>query len=411
MLQRKIALIILSLSLMLLLGTSIGWAEEEFQPIFTFHTDLNLVVDSYFGSFPDDPILEMPAGVVDPEEIKYWEGQIKEDQEVRKRFKLTNPTIPNISQKVALQFYAAPSPDLEMIVKLNHQGMWGGDGTNNSLSFPLILNEAYLNYLTNWGMITAGKFSYELDTMGLIIGDNLTPREGVMVYSKYKNFWYSVVYNRLLMSLYRDYPYVSTYLWDDLVAFRTSTYIKDQFVGLNLLATGFYDEKALTIDYNGKIFGHTAKAEVGLVYPLWLHRQRVGDRVWPGGVASINWIEDQDNFLQFKVGALSKGFIPNYGSRSNMDGSVKFSPNTAGIEILYQRGLTADLLLGVDLVASNILDQTYQEQMQRRDTLRKLEFKLTKYLNQYTNLSLTTAYLGDDTFDYGKINLNWQIDY
>lgn len=410
MLEKKVVLFILSLGICLLMGTSIGIA-EEFQPVFTFRTSLNITVDSYFGCFPDDPPVEIPEGIEDEDELTYWEGLKKEDEDVREKFKLTNPTIPNITQNISLEFYGNPTPDLEVILNLRHQGMWGGDGTSNSLTFPLVLDQAYVNYYTDWAMVTAGKFTYELTPLGLLIGDNLTPREGFMVHTMYKNIWITGVYNRLLMSLYRDYPYVSTFLWDDLVAFRASTYIKDQLVGINFIPTGFYDEKGLTIDFNGKMFGFTTKAEIGLVYPLWLHRNRAGDQVWPGGVLSVNLIEDQDQIFNMCVGALSKGFIPNYGSRGSLESQIKFSPNTGGIDLKYQRGLTADLVLAVDLFASGYLDGEHQKKLKQNDTLRMLELKLTKYLNQSSNVSLSTAYFGDMKFNYGKMALNWQIKY
>lgn len=410
MLKRKVVPFIMCLGIYLLLGTSIGLA-EEFQPIFAFHTSLDITVDSYFGFFPDDPPVEIPEGIEDEDELIYWEGLKKEDEDIREKFKLTNPTIPNISQNISIEFYGNPTPDLEVILNLRHQGMWGGDGTSNSLSFPLVLNQAYVNYYTDWAMLTAGKFTYELSPLGLLIGDNLTPREGFMVHTMYKNIWITGVYNRLLMSLYKDYPYVSTFLWDDLVAFRASTYIKDQLVGINFIPTGFYDEKGLTIDFAGKIFGLTTKAEFGLVYPLWLHRDRAGDQVWPGGVLSVNLLEGQDQICTVSIGAFSKGFISNYGSRGSLKSQVKLNPNTGGIDLLYQRGLSKDWVLAVDLFASGYLDSEYQKEVQQNDILRMLELKLTKYLNQSSNVSLSTAYLGDLQFNYGKMALNWQIKY
>ncbi|MCK4259715.1 MAG: hypothetical protein KAX49_12100 [Halanaerobiales bacterium] len=388
-------------------------AEDEiFQPVVSFHGSISITADSYFGNYPDDPVVEIPDGL-EGEELEEWERIKKEDEDIRKMFSLSNPTVPGITQRVELEFYANPLPDLEMFIKMDRQGMWGGASSVQSLNYSLFIQEAYARYYTNRGMYTVGRFKYNLGPMGLSIGNLATGLEGVMVNTMVKDIWITGVYNRLFMSMYKDYPYVSEFLLDDLWAVRLSKGFGEQLIGMNLILDGFYNEKTLTFDIGGKVLGKSLKGEVGLMYPAHIYHSQVGEGIWPAGVISVNLIENWNNLLAVRLGGISKGFISPYGTKgmTSMESGVKFNPNTGGIDILYQHGLTDDMVLGLNLVYLDYLDKKYQEEIEIRVPLRTCEAKLQKYLSQFSKLSLSIGYLGDMSFDYGKLSLNWEFTF
>ncbi|AZR72205.1 hypothetical protein BBF96_01610 [Anoxybacter fermentans] len=357
-------------------------------------------------------MVEIPEGITDEDELKRWEARKKEDEDIRRIFRLTNPTVPGFSQIVEMEFYANPVPELELILRMDHRGLWGGGGTQYSLSFPLVLEEAFVRYYTERAMFTVGRFKYELGPVGLLMGNQIAGKEGLIVNTMYKYTWITGVYNRLLMSMYKEYPYVSTYLLDELTACRFSRKFGDKLVGLNIILNGFYDEKALSLDLVGKISGHTIKGELGLVYPAWVYRENVDDRVWPGGVVFVNLIENEKQLFSMRLGAFSKGFIAQYGKRgmSTMESGIKFHPNTAGIDLLYQHGLNNDLVLGLNLVYLDYLDKKELEKL-NRVPLRVFEVKLQKYLSEVSDISFSTAYIEDKNFNYGKAVVSWQFNF
>lgn len=387
--------------------------EAEFIPTYLFQGSIDLTADTYFGSYPDDPPVEIPEGITDEEELAMWEARKKQDLEERRRFKLSNPTVPGISQVVNLEFYANPVPDLEIIIGLNHRGLWGGGGTSSALKFPLLLQKAYIRYYTEQAMYTLGRFDYQFGPLALLLGHPDDAQEGLTIHTAISDTWITLAYNRLLMSMYRDYPYVTSYLLDDLVAMRFSRKLSENLVGLNLIVNGFYDELGLSLDFQGSLLGRKTLAELGLVYPAWVYRELFSDHPWPGAVVSMNLIENRDNLLTLSVGALGKGFISMYGNKGmiEMASPLKFNPNTYGIDLLYQRGLTADLVLGANLVCKEYLDSAYQKKVNAKYDLRIFEIQLQKYLSEVSNLRLSTAYIETDHFKYGKAVLSWNFNF
>lgn len=387
--------------------------EADFLPSYHFQGNIELKADSYFGDYPDDPVVEIPEGITDEEELEKWKGWKKEDMDERQRFKLSNPTIPGVSQSVNLEFYANPVPDLEILIGLSHQGLWGGGGTSSSLKNPLMMNKAYVRYYTEQAMYTLGRFNYQFGPLALLIGHPDDAVEGVTIHTLFSDTWITLAYNRLMMSMYRQYPYVSSFLLDDLLAMRFSRKWGENLIGLNLIANGFYDELGVSLDFQGHLWNYRTIAELGLVYPAWVYRELFPDHPYAGAVASINLLEDQDNLLTLGVGAMGKGFISMYGQKGMTDltNPVKFNPNTGGIDLLYQRGLTTDLILGVNLVFKEYLDHAYQQNVNARYDMRILELRLQKYLSEVSNLRLSTAYLENNIFKYGKAVLSWSFNF
>lgn len=387
--------------------------DDIFQPIYTFQGSIAITLDSYFCHYPDDPIVTIPEGITDEEELAKWIAEKKHDEDIRRIFTLSNPTTPGISQNVELEFFANPVENLEILIKLKHRGLWGGSGTSSTLSFPLVLKDAYACYYTDWALFTVGRFGSQLGPLALLLSDQYDSREGLMVNTLFHDTWITLVVNRLLMSMYRDYPYVSTYLLDDLLATRFSKRYGDNLIGLNLIFDGFYDEKAISFDFDGKLARYPIKAELGFVYPAWVYRELFPDRLWPGGVISLNLFDNHTHQLSLRLGGFSKGFIAQYGMKAGikMETPVKFNPNTGGIDLLYQRGLSDDLVLGLNLVWQKYLDSAYQEQSQMQFPLKIFETKLQKYLSQASDISVSLAYIGDNIFNYGKFDISWQARF
>ncbi|MCG8639276.1 MAG: hypothetical protein MI862_06055, partial [Desulfobacterales bacterium] len=90
---------------------------------------------------------------------------------------------------------------------------------------------------------------------------------------------------------------------------------------------------------------------------------------------------------------------------------VKFSPNTGGIDLLYQKGLSDDLVLGLNLVWQEYLDLDYQKKSQLDYPLKIFESKFEKYLSSASDISVSLSYIGDNIFNYGKIDISWQARF
>lgn len=238
--------------------------------------------------------------------------------------------------------------------------------------------------------------------------------------------WVSLVYNRLNTTPYEQFPYAAEFLLDDLVAIRFARQFgADNYWGINLIPDGFYDTKAITIDYSGKWWGRNTEFEIGCIYPAGLYRhdqiipvdeeevitvKGIGDKVWPGGVFKINLIDDKTNFLTLRLGYMGKGFISNFGacSLTEMEDDVKFYPNTGGIDLLYQRGLANNIILGLNLV---YLTRVESAKDNSDDPPTIFDIKLKKYLSTHSEISLSTAYLLQDKYHYGRIILNWKTSF
>jgi hypothetical protein len=249
--------------------------------------------------------------------------------------------------------------------------------------------------------------------------------------------WITGVYNRLMMSMYRDYPYTSTLVLDDLTALRVSRKFGGNLYGLNLLFDGFDDERGASIDFNGKLFGRPVKAELAVIRPHEGLRHKseeedetgnneepdeeseedsmvyLGESVWPGMLISVDAYESKKSLLTVRLGAFGKGFYPQYGLRaeSNMESSVKFYHNTYGVDLFYQYGLSKDLLLGCNLVYLDYVDKEYQEKLKFRIPTQKLETKLTKFLSESSTISLSLGYTKQNEFHYGNSNLEWSFTF
>lgn len=400
-----------------------GLAAQAFQPVVSFHGSVDLIADTYFGHLPDDKIdLDNP-----------------EDVDLRKMFKVTNPSTPGFMQVTNLDFYANPVEDLEVNIRLNLSGRWGGWGTSYYLESPLFLREAYVRYYTDWAMITAGRFNYDFDAFNILLSCQNSARDGITLHTMIKDIWITGVYNRLMMSMYRDYPYTSTLVLDDLSALRVSRKFGNNLYGLNLLFDGFADEHGASIDFNGKLFGRPVKAELAVIRPQEGLRHKneeesktgddnkepedepkqedtmvyLGESYWPGMVISVDAYETKRSLLSARVGAFGRGFYPQYGLRgeASMESSVKFYHNTYGLDLFYQHVLTKDLLLGVNVVYLDFVDKNYQNKLKFRVPTQRLEGKLTKYLSESNTLSLSTGYLKQNDFHYGKANLEWSIKF
>ena len=411
--KRKIMVLMGFMTLLLAICTSLPVLAEQFQPTLSFHGSIDLTADTYAGYYPNDPDVVIPDGVTG-EELERWEAIQKEDQDIKRIFKLTNPTLMRFYQNISLDFYANPAPDLEVNLKTSHGGTWGGQGTSDSLNFPLLMEEAYAQYYTDNAMYTIGRYKTDLGIHKLLYGNLMTGQEGLMVNTIYKDVWMTGLYNILLISMYKDYPYVSTFLFDDLAAFRFSTKSGNNLFGLNIMPNGFYDERGFSVDFNGKIKGIPTKAEMAFLYPAWVHRKDVGDQVFPALLVEVSPLRTEKESLDIRFGGMGVGFIPQYGSRgaSEAESAVKINPNTAGIDILYQYGLSDDTILMLDFVTKRYIDKAYQEKVAKaRYPLTTIEVKARKYLSNASNVSFGVSYNEDQTFKYTKGIFNWNFTF
>lgn len=393
---------------------------EAFRPEISFHGSILVTADMYFGQLPDDKVdLDNP-----------------EDIDLRKMFQVTNPSTPGFQQSNTLRFYANPVEDLEMNLTLNFNGRWGGWGTSVYLESPLYLREAFARYYMDWGMLTVGRFSYDFDAFNLLLSCQNSARDGVILHTMVADTWITGVYNRLMMSMYRDYPYTSTLVLDDLAALRVSRKVGNHLIGLNLLFDGFDDEYGASIDFSGKLFGRPLKAELAVIRPYEGLRHKtddggegeaaeeeeeeeedsmiyLGESCWPGMLISYDAYETKKDLLTVRVGAFGKGFYPQYGLRaeSSMESEVKFYHNTYGVDLFYQRVLAKDLLLGVNAVCLDFVNKEYQEKLKFRIPTRRLELKLTKFLSSSSTVALTTGYMKQNEFDYGRAGLEWGFHF
>lgn len=406
---------ILGAFLLMLVAILPAQAEEQFTPTYAFHGSIDINVDSYSGYYLNDPKIGDPPPGLDQQQLEDWMRMKKEDDDIRKKFTLSNPTIPGESQTVHLDFYANPFPDLELQIKTDHHGMWGGQSTSNSLSFPLVMEEAYATYYTDKAMYTIGRYKYDLGVFNLLVGGLANGQEGLMVNTMYKDVWMTGVYNILLMSTYKDYPYVSDFLFDDLAAFRFSTSYKNNLVGINLLPNGCYDERGLSLDFNGKIKGVPVKAEVSAIYPAWVYRKVVPAHMWPAALVTVTPVRNQTHSLDIQLGAMDYGYISQYGIRGNRfgDGPTKFCPNTIGFDILYQRGLTKDTVIALDYYLSTYWNKDFQAKEKREFPMEVAELKVTKYLSSVSNASLGVQYFEHHPGQCGfaKATFNWHFDF
>lgn len=401
MLAKKIVTMSLMCLIVVSFAITVVAEEEAFVPVVSFSGNISITADSYYGNLPDDPV----------------DLDDREDVDLRKRFGVTNPSAPGFTQATTLNFYANPVPDLELNIKTSFSGKWGGGGTNQDLRNPLFVNEAYATYYTDWAMINMGRFATELDAFGLLVANRSGAREGISIHTIYKDTWVTGLYNRLLMSEYRDYPYVSDFLLDDLVALRLSRPVANNLVGLNLLFDGIYDEKGVSLDFNGKILGAKTKAQVSYIYPAWVYRRDkknpVGERVWGAGLASITAYEDQNNIVTARLGYMGVGYmsVTGNGGETEMENPVKFRNNTCGIDLLYQRGLTPDTVLGVNMVYLHIMDKNFQKQLGTTFPTQIVEAAVTKYLSDAVNIKFATSLYRQDQNIFGRLGLSWDSSF
>lgn len=417
--SKIIAAIVLEACLLLFVAMLPACAEEQqqqFTPTFAVHGSIDIGIDSYSGYYLDDPIIGDPPPGLTADELKEWNFRKAEDEDIRARFTLSNPTIPRVSESVHLDFYANPVPDLEIQIKTDHQGLFGGQSTMQSLSFPLVMEEAYATYYTDKAMYTIGRYKYEMGVFNLLAGSLSNGQEGLMVNTMYKDVWMTGVYNILLVSTYRDYPYVSDYLFDDLAAFRFSTKYKDNLVGINLLPNGCYDERGLSLDFNGKIRGIPVKAEVSGIYPAWVYRLEVPAHMWPAALVTVTPIRNQVHSLDIQLGAMDYGYLPQYGVQGDRfgQGPTKFCPNTYGFDILYQRGLSKDTIIAFDYYLSTYWNKEFHQKNSNREfPMEVAEVKVTKYISPASNASLGVQYFEHKPGQcgYAKATFNWHFEF
>lgn len=421
--MKVILRILLLIVLNLVFYTSLVLAEEEsFIPTYNFYGDFQLEMDSYFGNYPVITEKNREAGGYNEEEFN----------DIKKNFPLTNPTRPNVIQYITLNFYTNPLPDIELFIKTKYGG---AAGTGAYLSWE----QFYGRYYTERAMYTLGRFEPEFGTMGLLITD---PFDGLMVNTQWKNTWITLFSSREKMYYYAAdprFPYVSEGGTDDIAACRFSRKYGDNLIGLNLLLDSFYDEKALSFDFNGKIMGHSVTGELGFVYPNRFNRnivmyksstsdedesseeyyvpeevQVVDKGVYPGAVISMNLIESPQQMLRLTLGGMHGGFRTQFGAFAmlDMEDTVKFGRNLWGADLLYKRPLREDLILSLGLTKTDYIDKKffneYQKPLPGPFPTRICGVKLTKQISATSELSLTLTYLGDHTFDYGKIGFNWK---
>lgn len=394
-------------------GVPVFAAEEEpelFQPVFSFHGGIECSTETYFGNYP----------VVNEENRELGAGMNETNfADLSRLSPLGNPTSPILVSNLTLDIYSNSLEDLELFIKLKYGGMPG-------VGMGLGVDELYTRYYTEQLMLTAGRFSSEFGIMGLLLKQQ--PADQLSINTMWGNTWITLLHRRIKMNFYESFPYATTADLDELIACRISKKFGTTLVGMNLME-GFLDEKAFSIDFNGKIKDCTVKGELGLVYPTWSNRlvgsldapiEFIPEGVYPGGIITVYFLNQSTRQLRLSIGGLSKGFISQYGATARMgqvntEELAKFGRNSGGIDLLYLKDLSETLHLGMDLVYLEYLDREFLTQFQRKllapFPTRVFEVKLTKELSATSELALGLAYCGDHSFDYGKATLKWQANF
>lgn len=411
-------------------------AEEIFHPIYSLHGSVELDSDSYFGNYPKITEKNRKAAGINEDEFN----------DINQHLTLNNPTNPNSAQYINLDFYTNPLPDFELFIRGNYGGVAG-----NQMGW--ITEECYAHYYTEKAMYTLGRFEPEFGRMGLLLHN---PIDGLVLNTRWKDIWFTGYYSRLTTSFYSgNFPYIASG-FDDLVAFRFSWKYGENLLGLNLIPSGFEEEKALSLDFAGKIMNRSATGEIGLLYPSRLNRSKmiferapeapsedsedeplppsesymskdveaVGEGVYPSMVVSVNLIEAPRQMLRLAIGGTHEGFssiimrTPSrvYFHLREMEDPVKFGPNLWGGDLLYQRGINDNWILMLNLILTDYVDKEFFEQYQ--EPLQPLlgpyptricGVKLKRILSATAEISLAMTYYGEQNWDYGKIALNWRV--
>lgn len=402
---------------------------DEFRPTYTIHGGVEVKVDTYFCDYP----------VINKDNWENFTSVEGEYKDIKEKFPTTNPSHPNLVYEIGLDLYANPFPDFELFVKPKF------------IEDYLAWEQFYTNYFSDRAMYTIGRFSIDLGVMGLLWSEE-NPFEGVMVNTQWKNTWITVVAAHLNKVHYpgdKEFPIVLTEDTDNLIGCRLTRKYGNNLVGLNLLVDGFQNEQALSLDFNGKIGGHSVTAELGIIYPCLYFRDIVLEHeagedagnsssgqdpqadenslneetsavqvdeikkgYYPGMVVSINLVENSKQMLRLTVGGMTKGFVAFNGDRClrEVEEAVKFGRNLWGVDLLHQYLLGENWILVSNLTWMEVFDQAHFDQYQKHFPLptRSLSMKIKKQITPRSEISGTLSYLGDDFFDYGRFDFNWK---
>jgi hypothetical protein len=380
---------------------------EKFRPTYSLHGEVEFTADSYFGNYPTATEEYLANGGYTTEDAETDENEILSNQ-IATYYPLNNPTRPNTNQKITLEFYANPIPNFELLIK------------------PIYDSEVYWDqlearYYTDRALYTLGYLKTEFGALGLLLSDDAR-FEGIMVNTRCKSTWITLLYSQDNQTYYHDdaehFPYLSDS--DNMLGCRLSRKYGANLVGLNIFADGFEDEKAFSLDFNGKIGGHSATAEIGWVSPSGLNRNfdtttpadEIDAGFYPGMLISLNIVETPKQMLRLTLGGLSKGFWPTYGTRNQRDmtDTVKLERNFWGIDLLHQLAFAKNWIFATNLVAMQAIDPDFYDLYQKPTftyPTRTLGFKLTKHLSKSTEISSTLIYYGDHDHDYGKLAVKW----
>jgi hypothetical protein len=411
-------------------------AEEAFHPIYSLHGSVELDSDSYFGNYPKLTEKNRKAAGINEDEFNH----------INQYLSLNNPTDLNSTQYINLDFYTNPLPDVELFINGNYGGVAGGE-------IGWSIDECYAHYYTEKAMYTLGRFEPEFGRMGLLLHN---PIDGLALNTRWKDIWFTGYYSRLITSFYGgNYPYIASG-FDDLAAFRFSWKYGENLLALNLIPSGFEEEKALSLDFASKIMNRSVTGEIGLLYPSRLNRikttfertpeaspedseeeppppseryiskdvEAVREGVYPGMAVSVNLIEAPRQMLRLAIGGTHEGFssiamtTPGrvYFHLREMEDPVKFGPNLWGGDLLYQRGINDNWILMLNLILTDYIDKEFFEQYQKPlqpilgpYPTRICGIKLKRRLSATSEISLAMTYYGEQDWDYGKIALNWRV--
>jgi hypothetical protein len=276
-------------------------------------------------------------------------------------FTINNPSHPSFNHKLGMAISATPINDFEFFLNPSLEGIWGSSDNN------LFFDEVYAKYYGAKAALTMGYFKKNLGPAGLLYSADLKMTHPGFVYeTMFWNTWVTVIYNRLEQSLV-DSKVVSDFLLDDLVACRLSKKFGNSLVGLNLLTDGFYDEKGLTLDWDGTIGNRHITMEAGAYYPDALTRGPLiktveepdpadsthtitreveipscyKDQIYYGAFLSFDLFKTRRQALTLRTGYFELGFRPEYSSLKEYSDPfkdmVKASGDTVSANLYYTR--------------------------------------------------------------------------
>jgi hypothetical protein len=248
-----------------------------------------------------------------------------------------------------------------------------------------------------------------------------------------------------------DSKVVSDFLLDDLVACRLSKKFGNSLVGLNLLTDGFYDEKGLTLDWDGTIGNRHITMEAGAYYPDALTRGPLiktveepdpadsthtitreveipscyKDQIYYGAFLSFDLFKTRRQALTLRTGYFELGFRPEYSSLKEYSDPfkdmVKASGDTVSANLYYTRKLSETWFLDLDLYQAQLLEKdfpgtsfSFYNPLQAYQIAFRKQFARQSRLQ--SELQLGVSWYGFEKYcegalekehSYGTFNLKW----